>query len=185
MAEVEIISMLMPSAARVSNIVAATPGFDFMPAPTRLTRAMRRRLVTPRGADLARPAPSVISWLVGEVVVRHGEGDVGDAVVGHVLHDHVDVDVGVGQQPEQAGGDAGLVGHAARRVTLASDVSCVTAETMACSMDGSSSCTQVPGSQVNAERTCSAHALGAGELDRPHRRLRAAARRSSRASRRS
>ena len=25
---------------------------------------------------------------------------------------------------------------------------------MACSMDGSSSCTQVPGSQVNAERTC-------------------------------
>ena len=39
-------------------------------------------------------------------------------------------------------------------VTLASDVSCTTAETMACSMDGSSSCTQVPGSQVNADRTC-------------------------------
>ena len=40
-------------------------------------------------------------------------------------------------------------------VTLASEVSCTTADTMACSMDGSSSCTQVPGSQVNAERTCS------------------------------
>ncbi len=39
-------------------------------------------------------------------------------------------------------------------VTLASDTSCTTAETMACSMDGSSSITQVPGSQVNAERTC-------------------------------
>ena len=43
MAEVEIISMLMPAAASVSNIVAATPGLDFMPAPTRLTRAMPRR----------------------------------------------------------------------------------------------------------------------------------------------
>ena len=40
-------------------------------------------------------------------------------------------------------------------VTLASDVSCTTAETMACSMEGSSSTTQVPGSQVKLERTCS------------------------------
>ena len=31
----------------------------------------------------------------------------------------------------------------------------MTAETMACSMDGSSSSTQVPGSHVNADRTCS------------------------------
>ncbi len=39
-------------------------------------------------------------------------------------------------------------------VTFASEVSWTTAETMACSMDGSSSCTQVPGSQVNADRMC-------------------------------
>ena len=39
-------------------------------------------------------------------------------------------------------------------VTLASDVSWTTAETMACSMLGSSSVTQVPGSQVKLERTC-------------------------------
>ena len=40
-------------------------------------------------------------------------------------------------------------------VTLASEVSLVTAETMGCSMDGSSSLTQVPGSQVKLERTWS------------------------------
>ena len=50
MAEVEIISMLIPLSASVSNIVAATPGFDFMPAPTRLTRAMSASVPTPRGA---------------------------------------------------------------------------------------------------------------------------------------
>ena len=40
-------------------------------------------------------------------------------------------------------------------VTLASETSWVMAVTMACSMVGSSSSTQVPGSQVKLERTCS------------------------------
>src|SRR4051794_3274142 len=40
------------------------------------------------------------------------------------------------------------------KVTLASDVSCTTADTTACSIDGSSSTTQVPGSHVKLERTC-------------------------------
>ena len=40
-------------------------------------------------------------------------------------------------------------------VILASDVSLVTAETMGCSMDGSSSLTMVPGSHVKLERTWS------------------------------
>ena len=39
-------------------------------------------------------------------------------------------------------------------VTFASDRSWVMARTTACSMDGSSSVTHVPGSQVKAERTC-------------------------------
>src|SRR3954466_6280288 len=39
-------------------------------------------------------------------------------------------------------------------VTFASDVSCTTADTTACSMDESSSTTQVPGSHVKLERTC-------------------------------
>ena len=40
-------------------------------------------------------------------------------------------------------------------VTLASESSATTAEMIACSMVGSSSVTQVPGSQVKLERTCS------------------------------
>ena len=40
-------------------------------------------------------------------------------------------------------------------VTFASEVSWVMPETMACSMDGSSSFTHVPGSQVKLDRTCS------------------------------
>src|SRR3546814_12379960 len=60
-ADVEIISMLMPAAASVSKVVAATPGFDFMPAPTRLTRAMSASVVTPSAPiSLARvPVTSV------------------------------------------------------------------------------------------------------------------------------
>ena len=111
MAEVEIISMLMPSPASTSNIVAATPGFDFMPAPTMLTRAMSRSEDTP-----VAPISSASRWQISVPRARssfgHGEGDVGDAVVGHVLHDHVDVHVDVGQLAEQAGRDAGVVGHA-------------------------------------------------------------------------
>ena len=39
-------------------------------------------------------------------------------------------------------------------VTFASEVSCVTAETIACSMERFSSLTHVPGSQVKLDRTC-------------------------------
>ena len=114
MAEVEIISMLMPSPASISNIVAATPGFDFMPAPTMLTRAMSRSDADAGGPDLVGQ-PLADLGAAGQVVLRHGERDVGDAVVGHVLHDHVDVDVDVGERAEQAGRDAGVVGHAGDR----------------------------------------------------------------------
>ena len=42
MVEVEIMSMLIFSLARVSNMVAAMPGCDFMPAPMSDTRDSRR-----------------------------------------------------------------------------------------------------------------------------------------------
>ena len=57
MADVEIISMLMPAAASVSNIRAATPGLVCMPAPIRLTRAM------PSSADTSSAPSSSISPL--------------------------------------------------------------------------------------------------------------------------
>ena len=54
----------------------------------------------------------------GALVVGRGhrEGEVGGrAVRRDVLHDHVDVDAGVGQRPEDRGGDTGLVLHATDR----------------------------------------------------------------------
>ena len=48
-----------------------------------------------------------------EFVFVDGEGDVGRAAAGDVLHDHIDVDIRVGDGGEEAGGDAGMVGHAA------------------------------------------------------------------------
>ena len=43
--EVEIISMLMPSSASASNMSAATPGWDFIPAPTSESFAMSSSIV--------------------------------------------------------------------------------------------------------------------------------------------
>ena len=108
----------------------------------------------PAGADLRTPALAVTPGSAA----RSSCGTVKEMSVTpwsrHVLHDHVDVDVGVGQRRNRRAAMPGRSGTP-DTVTLASDVSCTTAETMACSMDGSSSCTQVPGSQVNADRTCS------------------------------
>ncbi len=47
-----------------------------------------------------------------EVVAVHGEGEVGRGVGRDVLHDHVDLDVGVADRAEDRRGDAGAVGDA-------------------------------------------------------------------------
>src|SRR6266568_2542420 len=46
------------------------------------------------------------------LVAVHGERQVGQAVYAGVLDDHVDVDVGVADRPEDRIGDAGSIGHA-------------------------------------------------------------------------
>ncbi len=54
--------------------------------------------------------------VIGALIIggRHGEREIGGgAVAGDVLHDHVDVDVGLRQRAEDRGRDAGLVLHAA------------------------------------------------------------------------
>ena len=61
----------------------------------------------------------------------------------HVLDDHVDVDAGVGQWPEDARRDPGRSGTP-RIVTLASDVSWAIPEMIACSIRSSSAVTHVP-----------------------------------------
>ena len=57
MVEVEIISMLTPASARASNMAAATPGLDFMPAPTSDTLAMSGSATTSAAPTSSR------SWL--------------------------------------------------------------------------------------------------------------------------
>ena len=47
---------------------------------------------------------------VGEVVLGHGERDVGPAPLPHVLHDHVDGDAGLGEHGEERVAGARLVG---------------------------------------------------------------------------
>ena len=137
MAEVEIISMLIPSPASVSNIVAATPGVRLH---ARADEADPWRcwasVVTPTAPISSASAPVIVAGSSARSSRGTREGDVGDAVLGHVLHDHVDVDVGVGQRAEQPGGDAGLVGHAGDGDLGLATSSCTTPETMACSMAG-------------------------------------------------
>ena len=66
------------------------------------------------GADLARKFAGDRRGLV-DVCTRDCEADVGHAVIGDVLHDHVDVHVGVGEDPEDPSSDARLVRHPSER----------------------------------------------------------------------
>ena len=77
--DVEIISMLIPPAARVSKVRAVTPGWVFIPAPTRETRATSASLLTPVGPQLGDQSLADLG-AHGQVVAGHGEGDVGRPV---------------------------------------------------------------------------------------------------------
>jgi len=63
------------------------------------------------GTQLARQAPGY--GLAGlTLLAGHGKGNVGLSVLDrHVLHNHVDVEIGIGQAAEQAGRHPRLVGH--------------------------------------------------------------------------
>ena len=50
-----------------------------------------------------------------EVGALHREGEVGEAVLGDVLHDHVDIDIGLRERPEHLRRDARLVGDLEQR----------------------------------------------------------------------
>ena len=91
--------MLMPSSASVRNICAAMPACERMPMPTIDTLQMRSSPMTSRRLDVRlhlRLQQDLHRLRV--VVAVHGEREVGHAVVADVLHDHVDVDVGVGDR---------------------------------------------------------------------------------------
>ena len=103
--------MLMPSSASVRNAVLAMPACERMPTPTTDTLAILSPPCTSRALMCAATGLQDVERLC-VVVAVHGERKVGEPVVTDVLHDHVDVDVGVADRPENLVRDAGPVGHA-------------------------------------------------------------------------
>ena len=111
---VVIIWMLIPAAARASNIVVATPVWVRMPRPTTETLATSASWVTPV-APISRAAASAARSVSAQVALGDGEADLGRPVGRHVLDDHVDDDVGRGDRAEERVDDARPVGHAEDR----------------------------------------------------------------------
>ena len=151
--EVEIIWMLMPSAASTSNMRAATPAWLRMPRPTIDTLATFGSLATPAAPISRAHRASTKRERLLVVSARHRERQVGRAVGAGVLDDHVDHDAGVGDRPEDARREARSIGHAQHR-----DLGLVaieaTPETKTSSMPLSSATTHVPSVSLKLDRTC-------------------------------
>jgi hypothetical protein len=157
--EVEIISMFTPAVDSASKRIAETPECVRMPAPTTESlpiwsscRGSRSRPGLLGGERLERGRGIGLGQREGDVGATGGGGR-------HVLHDHVDVGAGLGDDLEDLGGLARHVGHAAT-VTLAWPRSVATPATMGSSMDSSDSRgffmpsprTNVPSSELKVER---------------------------------
>ena len=105
--EVEITWMLMPFSARVLNMRWATPAWLRMPTPMTETLAT---FGSGCSAAIAELGVALVQHLacarsrsaLATVKVR----SVMSPSLRDVLHDHVDIDVGVGQRAEDGGGDA-------------------------------------------------------------------------------
>ena len=113
--DVEIISMFTPSAPSVVKTFAATPGWDFIPAPMTDTLPIDSSVWISRPSSSASGASATRAS--AQVGARHGERHVRDGALGDglVLDDHVDVHVRDGERGRDPAGDAGRVGHALDR----------------------------------------------------------------------
>jgi hypothetical protein len=150
--EVEIISMLTPASASASNIAAATPGLDFMPAPTSETLAMPGSATTS-----AAPTSSLSPSSTAMAPVRSVLGTVNEMSVVppcETFWTIMSTFTPRSAMPRMTRAAMPGLSGTRTRVTLASEVSWGTPETMAFSMRSSSSRTQVPCSLVKLERTC-------------------------------
>ena len=75
-------------------------------------RHLRHRIVVRHacGAEFLGDGPGDVERL-GEIVGRDGKGDVGESLLGEILHDHVDGDPRGGQRREQLVVAPWLIGH--------------------------------------------------------------------------
>jgi hypothetical protein len=96
---VEIIWMLMPSSDSVRNIRLAMPTCERMPMPTTDTLQIFGSPTIFARADVLLDLGVQHLHRLRVLVAVDGEREVGHAVDADVLHDHVDVDVGVGDGP--------------------------------------------------------------------------------------
>ena len=104
--------MLTPASASARNIRSATPVCLAMPRPTTEIFATSSSWLTPSAPSSVRPLLDGFQR-VGQIVARHGEGNVGPAVGADVLHDHVDRDVRLARSCEKiAQARARPIGHA-------------------------------------------------------------------------
>ena len=106
--------MLMPSSASARNMRSATPVCVAMPRPTIDT------FDTLASCSTASAPSSSAAFFDGrerlrQIVLQHGERDIGRAVGAGVLHDHVDRHVDAGQLREDRVARARLIGHAGDR----------------------------------------------------------------------
>jgi len=152
MVEVEIISMLTPALARASNMAAATPGLDFIPAPTSDTLAMSESATTS-----AAPTSSCRPRSTSMARLRSALGTVKEMSVvppWETFWTIMSTFTPCSAMPRITRAAIPGLSGTRTRVTLASEVSCGTPETIAFSIRSSSSRTQVPGTSVKLERTC-------------------------------
>ena len=151
--EVEIISMLMPASASVWNIFAATPGWDRMPAPTSDT--------LPTSGSAVHPSAPISAAMRPRVSSERARSSLGSVNVWSVRPSSETFCTIMSTLMDSAASDpktlAAMPGWSGTRRMriIASDVSWTTPEISAFSIRSSPPWTNVPGSSLNDERTCS------------------------------
>src|SRR5215204_2400361 len=150
--EVEIISMLIPSSPRVEKTLAATPGWDFMPAPTTETLP-----IAGSSATAAMPTSATTGSSAARAVRRSERGTVKDmsaaepSVSGSFWMIMSTLTLASASAVKMRPAMPGWSGTPSS-VTRASSRECVTAVIRGRSIVSSSPTTKVPGSSVNEER---------------------------------
>jgi hypothetical protein len=152
--DVEIIAMLTSRSASVRNILAAMPGLDFMPAPTRLIFAISLSCSTPRApiSEAIRPTIDCAVAMSAFGIVKLMSVVPSWLVFCTIMSTFTLAAASGSNRAAEMPGRSGT----ATIVTLLSDRSVTTPEMIGSSMlDSCSSVTHVPCSQVKLERTWS------------------------------
>ena len=168
----EIISMLMPAFARTSKVVAATPGFVFIPAPTRLTRAIPASVLT-----AVAPISPARARVISSPVARSSWGSVKEMSVTPWSDTFCTImSTFTSSSARRRNSRAAMPGWSGTPLTVTLASERVVHDGRDDGLLHGRILLLDPGAGLPGERgtDVQAHAPGAGELDAPHGRLRAA-----------